>query len=64
MSSNETVLNWEGRVDFRPIKNVLLGASALGVNNSVNIRNNRAVPTRFGPSGDYTIFRGYVEYKF
>ncbi|MGX2971499.1 Opr family porin [Helicobacter sp. T3_23-1059] len=64
VSSNETVLNWEGRVDFRPIKNVLLGASALGVNNSVNIRNNRAVPTRFGPSGDYTIFRGYVEYKF
>lgn len=64
ISSNETVLNWEARVDFRPIKSVLLGASAVGVNNSVNVRNNRIMPTRFGPSGSYTIFRGYVEYSF
>lgn len=64
ISSNETVLNWEARVDFRPIKSVLLGASAVGVNSSVNVRNNRVVPTRFGPSGSYTIFRGYVEYSF
>lgn len=64
ISSNETVLNWEARVDFRPIKSVLLGASAVGVNSSVNVRNNRVMPTRFGPSGSYTIFRGYVEYSF
>ncbi|RDU55442.1 outer membrane family protein [Helicobacter sp. MIT 01-3238] len=64
ISSSETVLNWEARVDFRPIKSVLLGASAVGVNSSVNVRNNRVMPTRFGPSGSYTIFRGYVEYSF
>ncbi|CBG40171.1 outer membrane family protein [Helicobacter mustelae] len=57
----KNIFNWEFRVSGTPLRNIKgleLGFSILGMNNPTNAEG------FFGGSKKYTLFRGYIQYKF